>query len=383
MKRLALSSAICVALLSVIACTRQIDINVNVSVKHEGAEASSGTSSTSTTATATKSEPAKAAVSKSALAKSGNKKITVGYVTNGIDPFWTIAEAGALAAGKEFDAQVHIRMPPSDSPIANQKRMLEELLTLRVDGIAVSPINPEDQQDILNAIGNQCFFITHDSDAPQTNRLAYIGMSNYEAGLMCGRLIKEAIPDGGNVMIFVGRLDQLNARQRRQGVIDELLGRPQDATRFDPPDVGALKGEKYTVLDTRTDNFDSVQAKAVVEDAIVKYQDLNCMVGLFAYNPPAILEALKGANKVGKIKVVGFDEQAATLQAILDGHCTGTIVQNPYMYGYESVRMLTALARGDKSVLPEGGFMNIQARTIKKDNVQEFWTELKKRVGSG
>jgi ribose transport system substrate-binding protein len=233
----------------------------------------------------------------------------------------------------------------------------------------------------LNEIGKKTNFITHDSDAPQTNRLAYIGMSNYEAGLTCGKLVKEAIPDGGNVIIFVGRLDQLNARQRRQGVIDELLGRTPDPKRFDSPDVGVLRGDKYTILDTRTDNFDTAQAKAGVEDAIVKYPELHCMVGLFAYNPPAMLEALKGSNKIGKIKVVGFDEADGTLQAILDGHCTGTVVQNPYMYGYESVRMLAALARGDKTVLPKDGFLNIRERVLRKDNVQEFWDELKKRVG--
>jgi ribose transport system substrate-binding protein len=306
----------------------------------------------------------------------------VGFVTNGIASFWTIAEAGARAAGQEFDAQVEVRMPPSDSAIANQKRMIEELLALGADGIAVSPIKPEDQQDILNEIGRKCLFITHDSDAPNTNRLAYIGMSNYDAGRTCGKLVREAIPDGGNVMIFVGRLDQLNARQRRQGVIDELLDRPHDPAHYDPADAGPLRGGKYTILGTRTDNFDFGRAKAVAEDAIVKYPDLHCMVGLFAYNPPYMLEALKGANKEGQIKLVAFDEADETLQAILDGYCTGTVVQDPYRYGYESVRLLAALARGDRSALPPGGYLAIPERVIRKDNVRAFWDELKRLVGS-
>jgi ribose transport system substrate-binding protein len=60
-------------------------------------------------------------------------------------------------------------------------------------------------------------------------------MSNYDAGRMCGELVKEAMPGGGSVMIFVGRVEQDNARLRRQGVIDELLDRSHDPTRFDPP----------------------------------------------------------------------------------------------------------------------------------------------------
>ena len=381
MKRLALFSAVLLAYLASTSCTRQIDINVNVSVKHEGATTQAGSTPLRSATETKKSDEVKSTVAKIEVLKPTGKRPTVGYVTNGIASFWTIAEAGARAAGKEFDAQVEVRMPTSDSAIANQKRMIEELLTMGVDGIAVSPIKPEDQQDVLNEIGRKCSFITHDSDAPGTNRLAYIGMSNYEAGLTCGKLVKEAIPDGGNVMIFVGRLDQLNARQRRQGVIDELLGRSHDPLRFDPPDAGALRGDKYTILDTRTDNFDFGQAKAVAEDAIVKYPDLHCMVGLFAYNPPYMLEALKGANKQGKIKLVAFDEADETLQAILDGYCTGTVVQNPYMYGYESVRILAALARGDQSVLPKDGFLNIRERVIRKDNAREFWDELNRLVG--
>lgn len=311
----------------------------------------------------------------------GGAKPTVAYVTNGIASFWVIAEAGAKAAAKEYDVNLEVKMPPSDGRIANQKRMIEELLTLGVSGIAVSPIDPANQKDILNAIGEQCNFLTHDSDAPETNRLAYIGMDNYDAGRMCGQLVKEALPEGGDLVLFIGTLDQLNAKLRRQGLIDELLDRSHDNTRYDPPGQ-EIKGEKYTILDTRTDNFDFGAAKALAEDELAKRPDLDCMVGLFAYNPPYMLEALKGADRLGKVKLVAFDEDDATLQAILDGHCYGTVVQNPYRYGYESVKMLAALARGDKSVLPPDKFMNIEARKITRENVESFWAELKELTGA-
>jgi ribose transport system substrate-binding protein len=196
---------------------------------------------------------------------------------------------------------------------------------------------------------------------------------------MCGALVKETMPEGGKVMIFVGRLGQLNADLRRQGVIDELLGRDDDSTRRDPTGQ-ELKGAMYTVLDTRTDNFDFANAKSQAEDAIVKYPDLGCMVGLFSYNPPMILEAVAGANKLGKIKIVGFDEERPTLRAIKDGHCAGTVVQDPFNYGYKSVELLSKLARGDRSLMPtnKDKFIDIPARTIRKDNVDKFWLNLDK-----
>ena len=304
----------------------------------------------------------------------------VAYVTNGISSFWVIAEAGCRAAEKEFDVDVEVRMPAADAAVANQQRQIEDLVTLGVDGMAVSPIDPDNQTSFLNEIAEKVTIITHDSDAPNTKRLAYIGMDNYVAGRMCGELVKEAMPEGGSIMIFVGRIEQLNAKLRRQGLIDELLDRSHDSSRFDKPGK-ELKGEKYTILGTRTDNFDFGAAKSQPEETIASYPDLGCMVGLFGYNPPYMLEALKDAGKLGTIKVVAFDEEGPTLQAIKDGTCYGTVVQNPYEYGYQSVKMLAALARGDKSVLPDGGFMNIEARKITKENVVPFWKRLNELTG--
>ena len=304
--------------------------------------------------------------------------ITVGYVTNGISDFWVIAEKGAKDGADSMGVEVSVQMPPEGT--ADQKRMIQDLLARGIDGIAVSPIDPANQGDILNEIAQNTRYITQDSDAPNTDREVYIGMDNYTAGRMCGKLVKEALPDGGEVMIFVGRLGQLNADQRRQGVIDELLDRPFDPERRDP-NTGPIVGEKYTILDTRTDQFDFARAKSQAEDAIAKYPELDAMVGLFGYNPPKCLEAVKEAGKTGQIKVIAFDEEDDTLQGIKDGLIQGTIVQNPYKYGFESVRVLSSLARGDESVIPESKFIDIPARSITAENVDEFWTELKGLLG--
>jgi ribose transport system substrate-binding protein len=147
---------------------------------------------------------------------------TVAYVTNGIADFWVIAQKGAWDGAREFKVNVEVRMPPSG--VGDQKRMVQELLTRGVQGVAVSPIDPANQGDLLDEIAARTALITHDSDAPKSKRLVYIGMDNYVAGRMCGKLVKQALPEGGTVMIFVGRVEQENAKLRRQGVIDELAG---------------------------------------------------------------------------------------------------------------------------------------------------------------
>ena len=67
--------------------------------------------------------------------------------------------------------------------------------------------------------------ITQDSDAPESNRVCYVGTNNYKAGVEAGKLLKQVLPDGGKIMIFVGSLDAQNAQDRRQGIIDQLSGK--------------------------------------------------------------------------------------------------------------------------------------------------------------
>lgn len=311
------------------------------------------------------------------------KRLKFAYVTNGVADFWNVAEAGARQAEKDLNAagknvKVEVRHPPDG--VVDQKRMVQELLTVGVDGISISPIDPENQTDLLGEVAKETIFITNDSDAPNSDRLVYIGLDNYLAGRQCGEMIKEALPDGGNIMIFVGRLGQLNAKQRRQGIIDELLNRSVDSTRYDEPGK-EIVGDKYTILDTRTDDFDLVKAKSLAQDAITRHQNLNAMVGLFAYNPPKLIDAVKEANMVGKIQVLGFDEDDGTLQGIKDGVMYGSCVQNPYQYGYQSIMMLDKIKEGDKSAIPENKIIQIPARKITKSNLDEYWKELKALLG--
>src|SRR5437868_11597588 len=85
--------------------------------------------------------------------KRDSGKLTIAYVTNGIDPFWTIAEKGATDAAAKFDINLKVIMPPGG--MDDQKRMVEDLLARGVQGVAISPINPEAQGDLLKEIADR------------------------------------------------------------------------------------------------------------------------------------------------------------------------------------------------------------------------------------
>lgn len=307
----------------------------------------------------------------------GAPKARYAFITNGVAEFWTIAEAGAKKASEDLGVEVSVLMPGS---LTDQKQMMEDAVTRGYAGVAVSPIDPANQTEMINQVAAATKVVTHDSDAPDSNRLAYIGMDNYTAGRLCGQLVREALPQGGEVMILIGRMEQDNSRKRRQGVIDELLGRSEDPNRYDPPGE-VIEGNGFKILGTLTDGFDLAKAKANAEDTLSRHPGIDAMIGLFAYNPPAILQALEQAGKLEAVKVIGFDEDAQTLAGIQSGKVHGTVVQNPYEYGYQSVKVLHALAGGDASAVPADPFIDIAGRQIRKDNVEAFWADLKAKTG--
>jgi ribose transport system substrate-binding protein len=293
----------------------------------------------------------------------GQSKPKVAFVSNNANDFWTIAEAGCRKAEADLGSvEVIFRKPPLGTP-ADQKEIIDTLVVQGVSAIAISVNNPANQTEYLNRIGGQVPLITVDNDAPDSKRLCYIGTDNYEAGKALGQLLKEAMPGGGTIAMFVGFIEPLNARQRKQGVLDELAGK-KDA---EGPTYGKYKlhGSAFT------DEQDLRKAKENalnVLNALQGEKDV-CLVGLWAYNPPAMLSAWKdftGPNKQS-VRMVGFDENPETLKGVEEGHIYGTIVQNPFGFGYDSVKMMAALVKGDRSSLPKDGIQHVPFRVITKD----------------
>ncbi len=304
--------------------------------------------------------------------------VKVVFIANAADAFWEIAAVGAHDAAERLDADVEIMMPKDG--LTDQNKFIHDLLEREVSGVAISPVDPSKQATLLNQVAKQTLLLTHDSDAPYTDRMCYIGTDNYQAGQDCAKLVKEAMPDGGSVMIFIGSVDQDNARLRRQGFIDELLDRTENPKGFDPVDQ-PLSAGKYTILGTKVDGFDMAAAKANPVKALEDHPDLGCMVGMFGYNSPLCLTALKEADKAGKVKLVAFDEHEATLQGIVDGDIHATLVQDPYQFGYQSVRILTRVARGDETVMPLSGSLYFAVLPVRQDDVEAFKAKLNKQLG--
>jgi ribose transport system substrate-binding protein len=151
--------------------------------------------------------------------------VKLSFITNSVDPFWQLAKYGCDKANAVFNAQCETQMP-TNGTVEEQKRFMETNITNGFQGMAISPIDPANQGPMIDAACAAMPVICQDSDAPNSQRLYYLGTSNYMAGRSAGELVKQALPEGGTVMIFVGKMEVLNAQERSRGLIDELSDKP-------------------------------------------------------------------------------------------------------------------------------------------------------------
>lgn len=289
--------------------------------------------------------------------KKTNSKPMVAFVTNASADFWTYAEAGILKAEKEF-GDIEVAYMVGDASASKQREIVEGLLARGAKAIAISPVDAAGQADLISKWAKQVPVICCDNDATNSDRLFYLGTDNIAAGRKAGKLVKKALPDGGKIMAFVGKRESANAQERFQGLKDELAG------------------TNIEVLGLMTDGADQGKARANAENALATNKDLAAMVGLWGYNPPNILKALEGMDKLGNVKVIGFDEDYDTLRAIDAGTCTGTVAQQPFIFGYESVKYMRELVVNGKTVddldLPENKLVYIPTLVIEEGGGADY-----------
>ena len=229
-----------------------------------------------------------------------SKKPKLVFITSGTNFFWQDATAGIEAAARDFKAQFELVSTSSSAPSEEDS-----------DGIAFAPINGAAQ---LVASGG---------------RVCFVGVDHYRAGRKAGALVKEALPEGGKIVIFSQTPDFVLSEDRRRGIADEL-----SEARFLITDVNARPG-------------------------ILQHLDAAVVIALGTRDLAACAETLCARDRLDEIRLFSFDEDTATRELLAAGHVSGVVAAQPYQYGYHAVRVLAGLSRGDISVLPRSGFLDL------------------------
>ena len=289
---------------------------------------------------------------------------TVAFITNSTSDFWKVARKGCDKADAELpDVTVAFKTTNTGTTDEQNGLIRQALDRDEADAIAISPVDPAIQKKVINDAAKRALVMTQDSDAPDTDRALYLGADNRAAGHQAGELIKQALPQGGKIMVFVGKREVRNAQERFEGLKE------------------SLQGSKVVIVDLMTDDANPSNARDNAYQTLKKYPDIAGMVGLWSYNGPAIVQALKPEAKLGTVKIVCFDDERETLAAIKEGAIFGTVAQQPFDYGYQAVKTAAQILKGDRSAIPGNKMIFVPTIVIQRNNVDDYSKKLDQLLG--
>ncbi len=282
-----------------------------------------------------------------AAGSSGVKRFI--FLTNGDDPFWDACNAGLVEGGRKYDLAskgLRVVMEKNNGTAQGQIEKLRQFGSQGdIAGVAISVIQADNAaivEEMRSLATKGVLVITVDGDVNRDSfrdaRPWFIGTDNVEAGRALGRaaaklLKSRGVADGGYVQ-FAGFTDNDNARSRMNGFKESV-------------------GGGFREIDRMSDDMDLAKARDNVRSSLVNHPDLAALVGIWAYNAPAIAEVVQERGVRKKTTVVTFDAHAAAIEHMAAGRIDAMIVQNPFEMGLKTVRLLLAMHEKDSGVIEE------------------------------
>jgi ribose transport system substrate-binding protein len=300
--------------------------------KDNGKGGSTNTASTTTSDAGPKESSGKTSGDSSAE----GKRFVI--LMNNNSPFWDVIRAGIVAANK--DLGLDAKLDTNDGKPEHQIKRLQQYNTesdIAAVGISVTEANNAAIADELKKLRDRgVAVVCIDSDVNRENfrdaRFAFVGTDNVVGGQELGKCAKGLLPDGGNYVTFVGLTGAQNARERIGG-------------------FGQGAGDKFKLIDSMADHSDPSKAQQNVRDAMTNHPEVNCLVGIWSYNAPAICDVVVERKNRDKYKVVTFDAEPGAIAQMAKGNIDAMVVQNPYEMGYQTVRLLNALVKKDQATI--------------------------------
>lgn len=263
-------------------------------------------------------------------------KPVVGVVPKGANHiFWRTVHAGALKAGDEYGYEVFWNAPQIEIDAGRQIAIVENLITRRVAGIVLAPVDEEALVAVVERAADGGIPVSiFDSGIKTEKIVAYVATDNYEAGRMAGRRMGEILGGKGKVGVIGFMPGSASTVQRERGFGDVL------AEEF--PEIGSL-GVRFNMAD---------RAKAMeeAENLMTAHPDL---AGLFADNESSTdgtVRAVKQRGSAGKVKIVGFDASERLIDEMRGGAIDSIVVQDPCKMGYEAAKAMGEYLAGREPV---------------------------------
>jgi ribose transport system substrate-binding protein len=272
------------------------------------------------------------------------------------NPFFDVARDGCMKRAKELGNVECIYKGPIEHEPATQAQIIQDFITQKVDGLAISVADVASMtKSIEAATAAGIPVVTFDADAPGSKRLAYIGTNNKDFGLGLGKQLLQLRPEGGKYAMISGGPGAKNLAERVDGVRE------------------ALKGSKWVEVQGSPTfcNDDSALAIQQMSDLRTATPDLAAIipVGGWPMFAPEGYKAFVNKNKkdidAGKLTLVVADTLKMQLELLRDGYSNALTGQRPFEMGEKSMDALLAIKKGEK--VPEIIYTGLDLVT--KDNV--------------
>jgi len=247
------------------------------------------------------------------------------------NPFWQAVNNGAQAAAADIGGiEVSFTGPDTESEIDKQANQLQAALDKEPDAIGIAALDEQAVLSILQAADDKgipvvAFDAKLESDIPVTT----VATDSYAAGAEAAKNFIEAAGDTGQVGVIAHSQTSSNGIARRDGFLEYL----------------ADNAPGLEVVVVQYSESDQAKASNQAAAMLQAYPDL---VGIYATNEQSALGAASEVEASGKdIVVVGFDSGSAQIDYIKRGVITGSITQDPYQMGYETVVSAVAAINGE------------------------------------
>jgi ribose transport system substrate-binding protein len=282
-------------------------------------------------------------------------------------PYWQSAHAGFAKAAAEYGVTEDMRGPNTFNP-AIEVDEFRAAAAAKPAGILVSVSDPTLMGPEINkAMSEGIPVITMDSDAPDSNRLYFIGTNNLEAGRLGGEKVAADLNGKGNVVFFT-MPGQPNLEERLKGYKDVFSNYPG----IKIVEVFDMKGNSGTAMD-KTQEYLARTGPAKI----------NVYISLESSSGKDVAEAVKRSKAQG-VMLMAMDVDQATLELVKDGTIQATISQKPYTMALLGLKALDDIHHyplqplvrdyGSDASSPIPAFVDTGVSLVDKTNVDRFLT---------
>ena len=255
--------------------------------------------------------------------------------------YWGILQAGAIDAGKEFEANVIITGIPDEARIEDQITLLQNAVSARADAILIAVANSvAEAAEVERAYDSGIPIILIDTMADTDKYTAAFVTNNVAAGESAAKELIRLLKDKGTSESTKGTIAVQIGSSGSQTILDRLEGF-KNYWDANAPSAWEVDWDNMQVNDG-----DISKAVGIAQNFLTTYTDL---LAFFTPNNGSTVggvTALVEGNRTD-ITMVGFDFSKEMEDIIRSGDFNvSTMLQNQYFMGFSGVEAALKIIGG-------------------------------------